>query len=143
MANQLHIAHTLTKDERLSHQRELDLLFNRDAPPESFMAYPLRVVFVEQKPSSGASVAILASAPKKKFKHAVDRNRLKRLIRETYRLNKTALCDAMQEKDSGLLVGFLYVGDTICTYDTMEAAMQKALNTLIHKITCPNELMTD
>lgn len=128
------VAHTLTKAERLSLQRELDLLFNREKPAESFMAYPLRVVFVEQKPASGASVAILASAPKKKFKHAVDRNRLKRLIREACRLHKAALCAAMQQKDSGVLVGFLYVGDTLCTYDTMEAAMRKALNTLIHKM---------
>ncbi|GHT08712.1 ribonuclease P protein component [Bacteroidia bacterium] len=136
--------HALTKEERLSNQRELDLLFDRSALSESFVAYPLRVVFIERRKDvahnapTDAVVAILVSAPKKKFKHAVDRNRLKRLIRDTYRLNKTNLYEAVQKKDSSWLVGFLYVGDSLCTYSEMETAMQKALMTLIQKITCVN-----
>ncbi|GAP72078.1 ribonuclease P [Candidatus Symbiothrix dinenymphae] len=136
----------LSKGERISGHRDVDGLFNRTETSESFIAYPLRVVFVARKctdvvphsPSSGggreeALVAILASVPKKKFKHAVDRNRLKRLIRETYRLNKTSLCEAVQKKGSGLLVGFLYIGNKLCTYSEMESAMQKALSTLVEQ----------
>jgi len=122
---------TFKKEERISIQREIECLFKQG---DTFISYPLRVTCVKQKPLSGSTVAILVSVPKKKFKRAVKRNRMKRLIREAYRLNKNALIRHCQEKESGLLIAFLFIGNEMCQWKEMEAAMQKSLDTLKEKI---------
>jgi len=122
---------TLKKTERISFQREIDCLF---AQGNVFISYPLRVVYIEQKPFSGAPVSILVSVPKRRFKRAVQRNRMKRLMREAYRLNKTELLRHCQEKESGLLIAFLYIGNELCRWNEMETAMCKALNILKEKM---------
>ena len=123
MDNQL----TFKKSERISRKSEIDILFDRG---NAFISYPLRVVYVEQKPLSGAAIAVLVSVPKKKIKHAVQRNRIKRLIREAYRLNKAALIQHCTEKECGLLIAFLYTGNESCRWTEIDATMQKALNSL-------------
>jgi len=123
---------TLKKPERISFQKEIDRIFKEG---NDFISYPLRVVYLEQKPFSGAVVSIFINVPKKKVKRAVKRNRLKRLIKEAYRLNKCPLIRHCQEKESGLLIAFLYIGNERCQWKEMEAAMRKALGILIEKTT--------
>ena len=91
------------------------------------MAYPLRVVYVEKQPFSGVPVSILISVPKKRFKRAVKRNRLKRLIRETYRLNKQPLWESLAASEKGLLMAFIYVGNEVCDFSTLDACMKKII----------------
>ena len=126
MDNQL----TFKKTERISLQKELDCLFKEG---NAFISYPLRVVYIEQKPLSGAPVSVMVSVSKKKFKRAVKRNRMKRLIREAYRQKKAALIGHCQEKESGLLIAFLFIGKELCLWKEMEAAMEKALAILKEK----------
>jgi len=121
---------TIQKAERLSYQREIESLFKQG---NAFISYPLRILFLKQKPLSGATISILVSVPKRKFKRAVKRNRMKRLIKEAYRLNKTALVQHCREKESGLLIAFLYIGNELCTWKEIEASMQKASNILINQ----------
>ena len=127
MNNQL----TFQKIERISSQKEIDCLFKQG---NAFISYPLRVVYLKQKPFSGAWVSVLISVPKRKFKRAVKRNRMKRLIREAYRQKKTALLRDCQEKESGLLIAFLFIGNELCRSEDMETAMEKALCILKEKI---------
>ena len=115
---------TFRKKERLSKQKEIDLLFEKGT---SFTVYPLRVVYVEKQSVSGAEAAVLISVPKKKFKQAVKRNRIKRLIREAYRLNKQTLLQSLREKEKGLFIGFLFVGNELPEWEAVEGAMVKAL----------------
>ena len=122
--------YALKKPERISLQREIERLFKQG---EGFISHPMRVVYLEQKPLSGATVSVLISVPKRKVRLAVKRNRMKRLIREAYRLNKTHLIKRLQEKNSGLLIAFLFVGNEIYHRDTIEKSMQKAIKTLIEK----------
>lgn len=105
----------------------MDFLFEEGT---SFVVYPLRAVYVERQPVSGAEAAVLISVPKKRFKRAVHRNRIKRLIREAYRLNKHLLLPGLREKEKGLLIGFLYLGNELPDWKTVEAAMVKALTAL-------------
>jgi len=121
---------TLKKPERISFQREIDRLFSHGS---AFISYPLRIVYLEQKPFSGAPVSVLISVSKKKFKHAVERNRMKRLIREAYRLNKAPLIRRCQEKETGFLIAFLFIGNGQRQWKEMEAAMQKAIEVLKEK----------
>jgi ribonuclease P protein component len=116
--------YTFWKKERLFKQKEIDFLFEKGI---SFIVYPLRVVYVEQQPVSGTAAAVLISVPKKRFKRAVKRNRVKRLIREAYRLNKHRFLQDLQEKGKGMLIGFLFVGNELPDWEAVEAAVAKAL----------------
>ena len=111
----------------------MDFLFEKGS---SFIVYPLRVIYVEKQPVSGAEAAVLISVSKKRFKQAVKRNRIKRLIREAYRLNKQALLQSLREKEKGLLIGFLFVGNELPEWKTIDGAMVKALDSLINEIRC-------
>ena len=116
--------HSFTKAERISFQKEIDLLFHEGT---SFSVYPLRVVYVEKQPSSGVPVSILISVPKKRLKRAVKRNRVKRLIRETYRLNKNALWESLHLSGKGLLLAFVYISNEVCNFSTLETSMKKIM----------------
>lgn len=123
--------HTLSKEERLSWKRHIDLLF---AEGRSFISFPLRVVYlpVEEK-ELPSRVAIMVSVPKKKFKRANKRNLIKRQIRESYRIHKYDLIDPLQEKGTSMLVAFLYVDKEIRSFAEIEKSMIKALKALKDK----------
>ena len=118
---------TFTKEERVTGDRRIEALFARGS---SFMAYPFRVVFLEQECSLSVPVSILISIPKKRIRSAVRRNRMKRITREAYRLNKHLLGSLKLPKSSRLDVAFIYVKDEVSDYTTVEKGMRKAMRTL-------------
>ena len=115
---------TFAKTERLNGTKRIDALF-KDG--KSFICYPLRVIYIIHEQSSKAGCSILVSVPKKRIKKAVHRNRIKRLIRESYRLNKQ-LIDSASIQDNSIEVAFIYVKDTPSEFLDIQKAMQKALN---------------
>ena len=101
--------YTFSKAERLCSKKLIERLFS--GGNKSFPAFPLRVVYMSlSADESEADVSILISVPKKRFKHAVDRNRVKRQVREAYRLNKHILLDALhaQETPQKMVLAWLY-----------------------------------
>lgn len=74
---------------------------------------------------STAPVKILISVPKRKFKKAVDRNKIKRLIREGYRKNKHLLIDRLDGKK--IIVLMVYVSKTIIDYSETEEKINEVL----------------
>ena len=119
--------YTLSKGARLSWKRYIDLLF---AKGQSFVAFPLRVVYLPVEEEALAPVSILVSVPKKKFRRAVKRNLIKRQVREAYRVCKYDLIDPLVEKDKRMLVAFLYLDQEIHPFADMENALTEALNIL-------------
>ena len=87
-------------------------------------AYPLRAVWRRNEHRQLKNVQFLVSVPKKRFKHAVDRVKLRRRIREAYRLNRAYL---QVPQGQAIDVVFIYLGDKIAKYADIEAAMIKAL----------------
>jgi ribonuclease P protein component len=89
---------TYPKNEKLKSKITIDLLFSKG---KSVSKYPLRLVFVESDygiaEDSGQKIKMGVSVSKKNFKHAVDRNYFKRVLRETYRLNKHLLIDNLDK----------------------------------------------
>lgn len=85
---------TYPKHEKLKSKTTIDLLFSQG---KSVSKYPLRLVFVPIIPEDGTDLKMGVSVSKKYFKKAVDRNYFKRVLRETYRLNKSLLLDNMQQ----------------------------------------------
>lgn len=120
------------KSARLSLNKDIDSLFENG---QSFISYPLRIVYLpdsgEVSPVSG--ISILVSVPKKRIKLAVNRNRLKRLIRETYRLNNNEITNCYTTKSKHLHIAFMYVGNDVLPYADIEKAMRKALKILCKK----------
>ena len=113
-------------------------------------AFPLRVVYmkVEASPATEGEegvpsalprkpqppVSILVSVPKKRFHHAVDRNRMKRLVREAYRQNKHILWDALADKEVRLVVAFVCITDQLPSYRQVDRSMRKALTRMAEKL---------
>lgn len=122
--------YTLSKEERLSWKRYIDLLFEKG---QSFVAFPLRVVYLPMEEEMRAPVSIMISVPKKKFKRAVKRNLIKRQVREAYRVRKYDLIEPLTEKNKGMLVAFLYVDKEIHPFADIEKAMNKAIRILREK----------
>jgi ribonuclease P protein component len=120
----------LQREERLSWKRHIDSLFEKG---ESFVAFPLRVIYlpVEQLP---VEASVLISVSKKKFKRAVKRNKVKRQIREAYRLQKMELHTHLVEKERKILIAFLYVDKEIHPHTMIEKAMRKSISMLKEKI---------
>lgn len=80
----------LTKRERLCSHHLINRLFEPGQGSKSFSAYPLRVVYRLVKPED-SDTSLLISVPKRQFKHAVDRNHVKRQVRQAYRTSKNLL----------------------------------------------------
>ena len=85
---------TYPKKEKLKSKTTIDLLFSEG---NSVSKFPLRLVYVENKEANAALLKMGVSVSKKYFKKAVDRNYFKRALRETYRLNKHILLDALEK----------------------------------------------
>ncbi len=98
------------KRERIVSLKLIETLFGGGVS-QSVAAFPLRAVYMlsERQPNE-ASAQLLISVPKKRFRHAVDRNRVKRQIREAYRLHKDLLYQAIPDNQR-LLLAFVWLSD--------------------------------
>lgn len=85
---------TYPKHEKLKSKTTIDLLFSEG---NSVSKFPLRLVYVENKEENAELIKMGVSVSKKYFKKAVDRNYYKRVLRETYRLNKHLLIDNLEK----------------------------------------------
>lgn len=115
--------HKFPKSERLHSKIEIEELFSRG---QQFSLYPLKILYLkkEQK-ESPSSNRVLFAVPKKRFKRAVDRNLLKRRIREAYRLNKDLL--TRKGPEFYLLIGYIYIGREIEEYQVIEKKLKLSL----------------
>lgn len=123
--------YTLSKAERLSWKRYIDLLF---AQGQSFVAFPLRVVYLWTDEPMPAPASILISVSKKKFKRAVKRNFIKRQVREAYRVRKYDVIEPLKDKNKSLLLAFLYLDKEIHSFAEIEKAMNKTVRILREKM---------
>ena len=115
------------KRERLVSQKLIDDLFNGS---RSAVAFPLRVVYkYKVRAEASEPVQLLVSVPKKHFRHAVDRNRVKRQIREAYRHHKASLYEALPDGQQ-LLLAFVWLADRHFTTKVVE----RRVTTLIQQV---------
>lgn len=123
---------TLCKEERLNSKKSIEMLFSGNA--KSFSAFPLRVVFMPVNADRNIPTAILISVPKKRFKRAVKRNRIKRQIRETYRKNKHCLLQLLQEQQNGLLMAFIFMDNELHPSSEIENKLKELLDRISERI---------
>ena len=104
----------------------MDHLFQGDNRTAS--SYPIRAVFLPVEKAVQKGISVLISVPKKRFHDAVDRNRVKRQIREAYRKNKHALVEQVAQSGKGLLVAFIYVSAEIESTEYVEKRVIRLLD---------------
>ena len=98
------------KQERMVSRLLIETLFGGGCS-HSMAAFPLRVVYMtRERRDDEAPIQLLISVPKKHFKHAVDRNRVKRQIRESYRRHKELLMDSLPNTQQ-LLIACVWLSD--------------------------------
>ena len=123
---------TLGKDERLKSRKQIEKLF---AEGKSIVVNPFRVYFLVHGPLTidhGLQFGVGVSA--KNFKKAVDRNRIKRLTREAWRLQKNELNEKIKTAKKQLNVFFIYTGKELPDFTTVKDKVAVALKKLADKI---------
>lgn len=111
---------TFPKSEKLCSDIAIDTLYKTG---KKFVAWPMRITYL---PITDAPTQVLIWAPKSLFKHAVDRNHMRRLMREAYRLNKHILC----AENNYYHLAFNYIDKQTQDFHVIEKAMKKALQRL-------------
>lgn len=119
---------TFTKTERLCSQKHIDQLFSKG---HRFMVFPYSVTWMECPSDDIPQRAqVLVATSKKKFHHAVDRNRVKRLTRECYRLHKPALYQMLEQHDVKLMLSVNYIHNEVLPYASLYKKFDKIIDQL-------------
>lgn len=124
--------HTFSKKERLCHRPTIERLY---ASRKKMLVFPLSVHWMTVEPRAGASrLQVLIVAPKKKLRHAVDRNRTKRIMRECYRTRKHKLLSMLEEQDRAAVVSINYISDSLPDFHKMEVSFDRMTEKLINEM---------
>ena len=125
---------TLQKKERLNSKIITEKLFSGGS--KSLPAFPLRIVYmpIEEEEEDYPTLSILISVPKKKFKRAVKRNRVKRQIREAYRKNKFILKDVLDKENKKAAIAFIWLGNELYESSDIENKVVKLLQLTAEKL---------
>lgn len=115
------------KSERLNSQSVIEQIFKKSS---SIKEFPFLLKYRRHSFEKGAKVQIAISIPKRRVKKAVDRNRLKRQIKEGYRLNKAPLLEKFKNKEQGLALFLIYSGSETATYAKLENKIKVLLQQL-------------
>ncbi len=116
------------KKEKLKSKKAIQQLFGEGY---AITSYPLKILYLRTELREDINIRTGVAVPKKNFKTAVKRNRIKRLIRESYRLNKHHIFNNI---DEGYAFLFLYIGKELQEYSVVEESMLKLFAKFLKKV---------
>ncbi|UZO81823.1 ribonuclease P protein component [Aquimarina sp. ERC-38] len=119
---------TFSKKEKLKSTKEIELLFQEG---QSLKKFPVLLVYRESSDGKEIGIKAAVSVSKKKFKRAVDRNRIKRLLREAYRLQKAEVLNECTRSYSLMLI---YIGKEMPDYHFLSKKINFLLNAFAEKV---------
>ncbi|MDG1261793.1 MAG: ribonuclease P protein component [Flavobacteriales bacterium] len=122
---------TFRKAERLKHKRVIEVLFERG---KTYKDYPLVLTCLKCSLHTPYPAQTAVTVSKRRFKKAVDRNRIKRLMRESWRKQKQPLYAALEQNDFQLALVFIYVGKDLPTQNQMDVKISALTKRLIEDI---------
>lgn len=128
--------YTLGKNERLKSRKGIEQIF---AVGKSFAQYPLRVLYIELDEPTAPTLQCAFSASTRHFKRAVQRNRVKRLMREAWRLQKNELTEHLEGVSKKLAVFIIYTNSELPAYSLVFEKTSRLIQRLIEKIGKDNE----
>lgn len=114
---------TFGKEEKLKSRKQIERLFLEG---NTIKEFPFRIKYIAIE-NNDFPIKVAFSVPKRKFKLAVDRNRIKRLLRETYRLNKHILLNNLT---TNYVIMFVYIDQKEWKYKELEQKMISGLQKL-------------
>jgi len=123
--------YSFSKEERLCGKKSISLLL---AGGNKYFLYPFSVKWIELSVTERPSIQLLAIVPKRYFKKAVDRNKIKRFIRESFRKNKELLSAPLKEKNKNITLMLLYNSRKIESYKEVESKITLILQFLASNI---------
>lgn len=118
----------LYKSERLKNVKQIDHLFGHSS---SIKAYPLIFSYIISEEFKQDPLQVLFSAPKRIFKKAVDRNRVKRVLRDRFRLSKPLFIESLNKKS--LTGAFIYTAKDLPDYKLIDKSLKKIIKELHDK----------
>ena len=118
------------KKEKLKSRKQLEALFTKG---ETLIVFPIKMFFQKTEGQNNI-IKTGVGASKKNFRKAVSRNRIKRLLRETYRTEKPALLNYLQQNEKQIALFFLYVDKSLPEYNLLKQKMQQAIQKLINHL---------
>jgi ribonuclease P protein component len=120
---------TFKKAERLSLNKRIEVLFSTGA---SVSLYPIKILWLPCTEPMEFPVQVLFTISSKRFKSAVVRNRIKRKVKESYRMRKSALYEELNKHNRNLLISILYIGnDPDPGFAYLDKTIGKSLELLI------------
>jgi ribonuclease P protein component len=122
--------YSLSAAERLKSRKAIELLFEKGA---SLYKHPLKVIYSIRE-ADVIPVAFACSVSKRKFRNAVDRNRIKRLIREAFRLDALALRENCLRNEKRIDLIFIFTGSELPDFELLRQSMSILLKQLTSKI---------
>jgi ribonuclease P protein component len=117
---------TYNKKEKLKSKKLVEQLF---AEGQSVTAYPLKLIYLPVDFDDSVLLKAGVTVSKRKFKNAVDRNRIKRLMREAYRLNKAVIFNNITTQYALMI---LYIGNDGITFEVLDTKMKVLLNKFLN-----------
>ena len=116
----------LKKEDKLKSRKVIDMIFTKG---KSFSNFPFKIIWLPANEQNALQTGVGVSS--RNFKRAVDRNRIKRLMREAYRLQKNELQQQLQLQNKSLSVFILYTGKELPAYELVFEKFTSILNRLI------------
>jgi ribonuclease P protein component len=126
---------SFSKEERLCSHRLINMLFSRG---QTFHLKPFRITWMRQTIEAATPAQVMMSVPKYNFRQAVQRNLIRRRIREAYRLNKQLLYHKLAENNQQIIFCITYTAKEIVDYDLIRTK----IILLLHRLVEENEKVT-
>lgn len=125
--------YSFPKSEKLTSVKLFDKLFESG---NAINKFPFKLLWIKIIPEKKTPVKVAFAVSSRKIKSAVKRNRMKRLMRESYRLNKQQLIDVCNKKPTGIAMVFLYNGNELIPY----SETREKIILLLHRLISLHEL---